>query len=183
MDAFLKDFRLGLRALTKKPASSAIAVIAFALGIGLCTTNFSMIYGVYYRGIGVPEQDRLALIYRTNPSRNIERMSVDQHDLYDWRDQQKSFDGLAGYYTGTVNVSGIGDDPIRFDGAFVTANLFDALRKPPILGTAFREGDDAPDAPLTALLPGGYTRPVEDDCQASAGPPLPIPVGRSFDSS
>jgi predicted permease len=154
MDSFLKDFKLGLRALTKKPASSAIAVVAFGLGIGLCTTNFSMIYGVYMRGLGVPDADRLALIYRTNPSENIDRMSVHQHDFYDWREQQQSFEAIAGYSTGTVNVSGSDGEPVRYDGAFVTANIFDVLRKPPVVGTSFRIGDDGPDAPMTAII--GY---------------------------
>ena len=152
MDALLKDFRLGLRALAKKPASSLIAVIAFGLGIGLCATMFSMIYGVYYRGIGVPESDRLTLIFRTNPSENIDRMGVDQHDFYDWREQQHSFDAIAGFSSGTINVSGATDEPARYDGAFVTANLFDVLQKPPILGAGFREGDDAPGAPMTVLI-------------------------------
>ena len=154
MDALLKDFKLGLRALTKKPASSAIAILAFGLGIGLCATMFSLIYGVYFRGIGVPEADRLALIYRTNPSENIDRMGVDQHDFYDWREQQRVFEAIAGFSSGTINVSGPTDEPVRYDGAFVSANVFDVLRKPPILGTSFRPGDDAPDAPMTVLI--GY---------------------------
>ena len=150
----MKDFKLGLRALARRPASSATAIVAFGLGIGLCATMFSLIYGIYFRGLGVPESDRLVLIYRTNPSENIDRMGVDQHDFYDWREQQQCFEAIAGYYSGTINVSGVDGDPVRFDGAFVTANLFDVLRQPPILGTGFREGDDAPGAPLTALL--GY---------------------------
>ncbi len=154
MDALLKDFKLGLRALAKKPASSAIAILAFGLGIGLCATMFSLIYGIYFRGIGVPEADRLALIYRTNPSENIDRMGVDQHDFYDWREQQRVFEAIAGFSSGTINVSGPTDEPIRYDGAFVTANVFDVLRKPPVLGTSFRPGDDAPGAPMTVLI--GY---------------------------
>ncbi len=153
MTALLKDFRLGLRALFKRPASSAIAILAFGLGIGLCATMFSIIYGVYFRGIGVPEADRLTLISRTNPAENVTRMGVDQHDFYDWREQQQSFSGLAGFSTGTINVSGSGD-PERFDGAFVSANLFEVLRVTPALGSTFREGDDATGAPLTVLL--GY---------------------------
>ncbi len=153
MSALLKDFKLGLRALAKKPASSAIAVLAFGLGIGLCTTMFSIIYGVYFRGIGVPEADRLTLIYKTNPSENIERMWPNEHDFYDWREQQQSFSGLAGFSTGTINVSGT-EQPERFDGAFVSANLFDVLRVTPVLGSGFRIGDDAPGSPLTALI--GY---------------------------
>jgi predicted permease len=154
MGAFLKDFQLGLRALVTRPASSAIAVLAFGLGIGLCATMFSIIYGIYFRGIGVPEADRLTLIFRTNPSEDIERMGVDQHDFYDWREQQQSFVGLASFSTGTINVSGSSGEPERFDGAFISANLFDVLRVPPVHGSGFRQGDDAPGAPLTALI--GY---------------------------
>ncbi|UCG88684.1 MAG: ABC transporter permease [Gemmatimonadota bacterium] len=97
---------------------------------------------------------RLTLIFRNNPAQNINRMDVPQHDFYDWREQQASFVGLAGFSTGTINVSGSRGDPERFNGAFVSANLFDVLRVPPSLGTSFREGDDAPGAPLTALI--GY---------------------------
>jgi putative ABC transport system permease protein len=153
MGAFFKDFQLGVRALAKKPASSAIAILAFGLGIGLCTMMFSIIYGIYFRGIGVPEADRLTLIYKTNPSENIERMWPNEPDFYDWREQQQSFSGLASFSTGTINVSGT-EQPERFDGAFVSANLFEVLRVTPVVGSGFRNGDDGPGAPLTALI--GY---------------------------
>ncbi|UCD24593.1 MAG: ABC transporter permease [Gemmatimonadota bacterium] len=164
MTALLKDFELGLRALLKKPGSSAISIVAFGLGIGLCATMFSIIYGVYFRGIGVPEADRLTLIFRSNPSENIERMWVHQHDFYDWREQQRSFEALAGFSTGTINVSGSSGQPERFEGAFVSANLFDVLRVAPVLGSSFRPGDDAPGAPLTALIGYGvWTSRYESD--------------------
>jgi putative ABC transport system permease protein len=154
MGALIKDFKLGVRALAQKPASSATAILAFGLGIGLCATMFSIIYGIYFRGIGVPEADRLTLIFRNNTAENINRMGVPQHDFYDWREQQQSFGGLAGFSTGTINVAGSRGDPERFDGAFVSANLFDVLQMPPVLGSSFREGDDAAGAPLTVLI--GY---------------------------
>ncbi len=162
--AFLTDLRLGIRALANRPASSAIAIVAFGLGIGLCATMFSIIFGIYFRGIGVPDADRLRLIFRTNPSEDIERMGVDQHDFYDWREQQQSFAGIAGFSTGTINVSGSSGDPERFDGAFVSANLFEILQTPPVLGSGFREGDDSPGAPLTALIGYGvWTSRYESD--------------------
>jgi predicted permease len=114
---------------------------------------FSIIYGIYFRGIGVPEADRLTLIFRTNPSEDIERMWPNEHDFYDWREQQQSFSGLASFSTGTINVSGT-EQPERFDGAFVSANLFEVLRVTPVLGSSFRNGDDAPGAPMTAII--GY---------------------------
>ncbi len=120
IESLLKDLRFGVRTLLKRPGSTIVSVLAFGLGIGLCTTVFSLVYGVFGRGLGVPDADELFLVHRTNPSENIEEMRVPQHDFYDWRDQQQSFEGLAGYATGTVNVSGT-EGPERLEGAFVTA--------------------------------------------------------------
>jgi predicted permease len=153
MHSLVQDLRLGLRTLKKQPASAVITSVTLALGIGLCTTSFSLVYGVFFRGLNVPEASRLTLIHRTVPSRGIDFMGVNQHDLYDWRAQQTSFDGLATFETGTVNLSGL-EGPERYDGAFVSANVFDLLRVRPVLGTGFRSGDDAAGAPLTVVL--GY---------------------------
>ena len=151
MDSLLQDLRVGTRALFKQPGSTAIAIVAFGLGIGLCATMFSIMYGIYGRGIGVPEADRLVVLSHANPTRDIDRIQVPQHDLYDWREEQRSFDGLGGFDMGTMNLSD-GGDPERFEGAWVTANAFDLLQVQPVLGRAFREGDDGPGAPLTVLV-------------------------------
>ncbi|MCH7778472.1 MAG: ABC transporter permease, partial [Gemmatimonadetes bacterium] len=138
-------------ALGKRPGSSALSIIAFALGIGLTTTMFSLVYGVFVRGLGVPEADRLVLVFENNPSENRDRMSVSQHDFFDWRETQESFEGLAYFSPGTVNLSGT-EGPERFRGAFVSANVFDLLRVRPIVGGTFREGDDLAGVPMTVVL-------------------------------
>jgi len=153
MRSLLQDLRLGLRTLKKAPASAVVTSITLALGIGLCTVSFSLVYAVFFRGLDVPEASRLTLIWRTNPSRDIDYMGVNRYDLYDWREQQTSFEGLAMFTTGTVNLSGT-EGPERYDGAFVSANIFDLLRVRPALGTSFRPGDDDAGAPLTVVL--GY---------------------------
>jgi len=149
----LHDLLLGVRALRKEPASAVITSFTLALGIGLCTIAFSLLYGVFLRGLDVPEPGRLTLIYRTNPSREITEGAVPVYDFYDWREQQTSFDALAHFSRGTVNLAG-SEGPERYQGGFVSANLFDALRVKPIVGTSFRPGDDAAGAPLTVVL--GY---------------------------
>jgi len=147
------DLLLGVRALRKEPASAVITSFTLALGIGLCTIAFSLLYGVFLRGLDVPEPGRLTLIYRVNPSREIRQDGVPVHDFYDWREQQASFEALAHFSTGTVNLAG-SEGPERYNGGFVSANVFDALRVRPIVGTTFRPGDDAAGAPLTVVL--GY---------------------------
>ena len=127
MRALFQDLLLSVRSLRREPTSAIIASVTLALGIGLCTIAFSLLFGVFLRGHPVPQPDRLLLIARSNPSRNIEFMSVREHDFYDWRAQQKSFEMLAHFSTGTVNLAGR-EGPERFQGAFVSANVFDALR-------------------------------------------------------
>lgn len=149
----LHDLRLGVRGLRKEPLSAVITIFTLALGIGLCATSFSLLYGVFLRGLPVPEAGRITLIYRNNPARHIDFDGVPQHDLYDWRAQQSSFEGLASFSSGTVNLAD-GDAPERYDGGFVSANTFELLRVRPVVGSGFRSGDDAAGAPLTVVL--GY---------------------------
>ena len=151
MRSFRQDLLLSLRTLRKEPVSAVITSLTLALGIGLCTITWSLLYGVFFRGLDVPEADRLVLVHRSNPSAGNEWMGVTAHDFYDWRAQQKSFEGLAHFSTGTVNLSGHGE-PERYQGAFVSANVFDVLRVRPILGTAFRPDDELPGSPLTVVL-------------------------------
>jgi predicted permease len=153
MQSLRQDLVLGLRSLRKEPASAIITSITLALGIGLCTISFSLLYGVFFRGLDVPEANRLTIVTRTNPSRQQNDMGVTEHDFYDWTAQQTSFDGLAHYSTGTINLAG-SEGPERYDGGFVSANIFDVLRVTPILGATFRAGDDKAGAPLTVVL--GY---------------------------
>ena len=149
----LQDLRYGTRLLRKSPGLSTISVLALALGIGLTTTMFSIVYGGILRGLPFEEAERIMHLERSNVARDIESMEVTQHDFADWRAQQRSFSGLAGFYTGTVNVSGT-ERAERYDGAFISANAFDILRVRPHLGRAFRKGEDLPGAEPVALL--GY---------------------------
>lgn len=153
MGTILKDLKFGARSLMRMPGSAAISVVVLAIGIGLCTFMFSLVYGVYFRGLDLPEADQVLVLFQTDFENDQNQLAVPIQDLADWREAQTSFEGLSGTYGGTVNVSGV-EEPIRFGGAFVSANLFDILRVQPVIGRGFEEGDDDPDAPLNVVL--GY---------------------------
>ena len=130
---------------------SAVAVLALALGIGLTTTMFSIVYGALLRGMPFPEADQLAAVARQNLSRGNGFMSAPVHDYLDYRAQQRSFTALAAFYGGTANVSGA-EKAERFDGAWVSANLFDVLGVRPILGRAFTPDEETPGAGNVVVL-------------------------------
>jgi hypothetical protein len=154
-----KDIKYGARSLLKMPGSAAIAVVVLAIGIGLCSFMFSIIYGVYFRGMDIPEAGRVFAIYETNVEQSQTQLNVPIQDFVDWRERQTSFEGLFGYRGGTVNLAG-SEEPVRFAGSFVTANIFSILRVQPFIGRGFVEGDDAPGAPLNVVL--GYQAWIDD---------------------
>jgi predicted permease len=154
----LQDLRFSLRQLFRNPGHTVTAVLALGVGIGLATAMFSIVYGALLRGLPVPRPDRLLHVASANPSRDEPVLEVFLHDFHDFRERQRSFQGLAAYYEGTVNLSdpaGNGAAPERFDGLFATADLFDVLRVPPRLGRTFAPGEDAPGAPPVVLISDG----------------------------
>lgn len=150
----IQDLKFGFRMLRKYPGMTAIAVIALSLGIGLTTMMFSITYGALYRGLPLANANRIMHLERNNLAEGINSMEVTIHDFRDWREQQTSFEDIAAFYEGTVNVSGLEGRPERYDGAFMSANALDVARKPPLLGRTFKAGEDAPDAPGVVVI--GY---------------------------
>ncbi|MFL5538150.1 MAG: ABC transporter permease [Longimicrobiaceae bacterium] len=151
--SLLKDLRYGARKLVHNPGFAAVTVVTLALGIGLTTTMFSIVYGALLRGLPFEHAERIVSVRRANPVRDFREMEVSPHDFVDYRAQARSFEGLAAFTSGTVNVSG-SEKPERFDGAYMSANAFEVLRARPLLGRTFRPGEDAVGAPAVVVL--GY---------------------------
>lgn len=152
MREWLADVRYGARMILKRPGTSAIAIVALALGIGLTTTMFSIVEGVILRGMPFPESDRLMRVARATVQNPGQRGSTPIHDFLDWRERQTSLDGLAGYGNTTVTVAGETLFPERLRGARVTTNLFSVLGVTPVLGRDFTEADAAAGAPAVAIV-------------------------------
>jgi len=153
MHSILRDVRLATRSLRKSPGVVLVASFALTLGIGLTTTVFSIVYAALMRGLPYDGADRIAFVQRTNPSRDIEGMSLPVQELAEYREQQRSFESLAGYYSGTVNVSGA-ERAERYTGAWVTANLFAVFGVEPVLGRGISAGEDRPGGERVAVI--GY---------------------------
>ena len=95
MNSLLGDIRYGTRVLLKRPGLSALAIVALAVGIGLTTTMFSIVYAAVIKGLPYEQSERLVAIFRNRPAQGIQFMQVSIHDFVDWREQQNSFEALA----------------------------------------------------------------------------------------
>ncbi len=152
MSRFPADLRFGFRMIGKSRGLAAIAVTAFALGIGLTTITFSIVYGVLMRGLPFPQPERLLHLEESRPTHGVESRAVSIPDFVDWRAQQTAFEDLSGFAVGTANLAGAGDKPERYSAAYTTASMFDLVRVRPHIGRGFGSPDDAPGAPQVILL-------------------------------
>jgi len=152
---FPADLRFGFRMLVKNPGLAAIAVTAFALGIGLTTVSFSLVYGAIIRGLPFPEPERLIHLEESRPEHGIESRAVSIPDFADWRAQQTAFEDLSGFAMGTANLAIAGEKPERQAAAYTTASMFDLVKVQPRIGRAFTPVDDAPGAPQVVLVSDG----------------------------
>lgn len=65
MSGLWGDIKLAARMLVKRPGFTAVAVITLALGIGANTAIFSVVNGLMFRPLPVPEAERLVALTET----------------------------------------------------------------------------------------------------------------------
>jgi putative ABC transport system permease protein len=155
MDTFFQDVRFGLRMLRKNAGFTLVAVLTLALGIGANTAIFSLVNTVLLRPLPYPEPERLVLLRQSYAQRGLPFMPISQANYVTYREQTKSYEGLAAYTRTEFNLSGLAE-PERISAAQVSANFFDVFGVQPVLGRVLRPGEDAPGRRQLALLSNGY---------------------------
>ena len=159
----IQDLRLSLRALRRAPGFAAAAVTTLAIGIGLNAAMFSLVNTVVRRPLPYPDGERLAVVFSRNPGRGIPTFSASPADLRDWRKEQHSFTGLAGYTEDGLALSGEGPAE-RVPAVFVTDGFFRVLGVGPVLGRVFDSGDFGRGRePVVVLSHGLWTRRLGSD--------------------
>ena len=136
-----RDVRHALRMLVRTPAFSAVAIMTFAVGIGVNTAVFSVVNSVLLRPLPYPDADRIAMVWVDNTREHIKEDINSYPNYRDWRDQNSSFAHLSGYTEAAFALTGAGE-PERLIGAEVTANFFDVLGMKPIAGRLFTPANE-----------------------------------------
>ena len=144
MPALVRELRLTLRRLIRDPALAGISVIAFALGIGLTASMYSIAYSVLFRGLPVRDSDALVFLTHTDQETGGYSRGSSFLDYLDWRERQASFVDLGAYATFNRNISDETSRPERAAGAYITPNLFPTLGIAPVLGRALEDTEIGP---------------------------------------
>lgn len=151
MENLIRDIRLAVRGLLKKPAFTVIAVLTLALGIGANTAIFSVVNAVLLQPLAVKEPDRLMTFWHSAPARGLKHVDLNDSLVAYYRDRTRTFQGLAGYETGKFSITG-GGEPEVLQAAVVTFNYFEVLGREPLYGRTFTAQEDTPGNNHVALL-------------------------------
>jgi predicted permease len=142
MRTLFQDLRYGLRMLLRSPGFTVVGVASLALGIGVNTAIFSLVNAVLIRPVPVVrEQGRVVWL----------RAPSSYPDYLDYREQARSFEGMAAI-TGTREFSLTrGGEPELIKGEFVSTNYFDVLGVGAQLGRVFSEEEGRSPTPVVVI--------------------------------
>jgi predicted permease len=140
MQTLKHDLVYALRTLGKSPAYAAVTILTLALGIGANTAIFSVVNGVMLKPLGYPHPDRLLFITSTFPNLGFDRFWVSLPEWAEFKERNRSFQGVGGYREGSVNL-GTPERPRRVNSVIVTPELLDVLGVQPMRGRLFNEPD------------------------------------------
>ena len=174
LESFLQDLRYALRVFGRNPGFTFVAIVTLALGIGANTASYSLVKAVLFRPLPFQNPDRLVWI--TNPILNEEGLPGmhRQVTLRDWRELNRSFEGLGGYlgYSARMNYTLTGrGEPTRLQALSVTGDFLQ------VLGVRLQRGRNFVEAECQRNAPGAMI--LTDRCwkrQFRADPDI---VGRS----
>jgi putative ABC transport system permease protein len=151
----ISDCRYGLRQLRKNPGFTAVAVLTLALGIGVTTAIFSVVYGVLLRPLPYRDPNRIMAVFEVTSKGRPSRLADPNFD--DFRDQSRSFQAIAKYTDNVASVSGA-SQPTRTTVAGVSPDFLKVFGIQPILGRDFNASDAKKGAGPTVLVSYGYWR-------------------------
>jgi len=147
----LVEMKRASRSLARRPSYLAMAGGILLVGLAQTLVMFGVVNSFVLRPLPFTDAGRLVTVHLAAPDRGWERAPVGVHDFLDLRQRQRCFEQMAGLYMGTVNVT-FRESPERFDGTFVTANLFATLGVAPVLGRDFVPQDNLEGAAPVVML-------------------------------
>ena len=168
LSSTFQDLRYASRALLKHRNFTAAALLTLALGIGINTSIFTLLYSVAFRPFAVKEPDRVVNVYQSlegEYSRQVEGSA----ELLSYPEYLNYRDGVAGA-AGLTASSDVklylgGNNVERINGLMVTDNYFSLLGGGSALGRTFFDKEcQAPlQCPVAVLSYGFWQRRFGSD--------------------
>lgn len=155
MNSWFQDIRYGFRMLTKNPGFTLVVITALALGIGVNTALFSVVYGILLKPLPYAQGKELVVLQQDFAKSHQPNVSFSVKEINDYREQAKSLAQVEEYH-GMSFILLDGQQPDNVRTGVVSAHFFDLLGVKPYLGRFFTDADDKPGADAVLILSYDY---------------------------
>ncbi|WP_109484946.1 ABC transporter permease [Occallatibacter savannae] len=149
LELTVDDARYAARQLIANPTFALVMIATLALSIGANSAIFSVINGVMLKRLPYPQPERLVRIFLS--SKEFPKFSLNPWDFLDFRARNRSFESIAAFTRGDVQLSGEGE-PIRLNGFGITSGYFRVLGIQPEIGREFDYQAEVPGNGLQVVI-------------------------------
>jgi putative ABC transport system permease protein len=149
-----QDIRYALRVLIKNPGFTTVAIATLALGIGVNTAIFSVVYGVLLRPLPYASGRQLVVLHQTSRKSKGQDIPFSVKEIQDYR-QSHTLDQVVEHHS-MVFLLLSKNSAERVQTGVVSANFFEVLGVKPLLGRTFVPADEDPGATPVLVLTYKY---------------------------
>ena len=150
------EIRTAVRAIVRRPATSALLVFTIGLGVGATTSIFTVVDAVLLRPLPFREPDRLANIW-TMEKNGFAHPGVVREVADRWSSDSSVFARVESFVDRSMLFRGA-DEPSEVRATFVSRGLFPLLGVRAALGRTILDDDMAAAAPNVAVVSGEFWR-------------------------
>jgi predicted permease len=133
------DLRQALRSISKQPGFTAVAILTLAFGIGVNTTIFSIVSGLFLQPLHAKAPEQLVVVMQRGQIINVP-YGYSYPDYLDFRKSVSAFDDMAAFMPTPVHVSTNGQAAERTWIEVVSPNYFELAGVTAAFGELLRAG-------------------------------------------
>jgi putative ABC transport system permease protein len=131
-----QDAAFALRALRKRPAFTAVAVITAALGIGATTAMFNVLDAVVLHPLPYHRPDELVTVAHLAPGLEDPRLPQCAATFETYHDNNRVFQAFGAWARSRITITG-DPAPEQVEAVWMTPDVFQVLGVRPLLGAPF----------------------------------------------
>ncbi len=135
--------------MRQSPGFASLVVLTLALGIGVNTAIFSVLYAVVLKPLPYPDSHRLVKLEESTPK--AAGISVSWRNYQHWSEESRAFESMSGFVMQDAILTGRGDAEL-VNAASVTHEFLPLTGWQPYIGRIFTSIEDRPGAPPVVVL-------------------------------
>jgi putative ABC transport system permease protein len=161
-ESWIMDARYAGRRLLRRPAYALLAVLTLALGAGGTAAIFSVVRTLLLDPLPIAREEQVGVFWFSG--------SWTEQEFLGLRPEFPGFARVAAYRPEGATLQTPGEGLRMVEGVSATAELFDVLGAPPLLGRTFAPGEDLPGSDRTVVISHGLWQELGADATVVGRP-------------